>query len=256
MALTITWPTPTNGFVANVFVPKADTTLVSAGPPEIRSLDVNELRGAISLLWASAEGAPYYDPFTHNGEITISGDIFARSVIFRYPLEFEDGQYTLKFLGANHNIADVKVANQVGIIVGNSFGLIRSAGVDTANVQAGMTAQGYTTGRAPLLDNLDALVSSRAAPGAAMTLTAGERLDIVAAILGGALPSGETVQDTLDLLRMVHTNRLEADPGDPGTMILYADDGVTPFKTWNLRDYLGGAVTGVVGSPAYRGAAT
>ena len=36
-----------------------------------------------------------------------------------------------------------------------------------ADVQAAMTAQGYTTGRAPLLDNLDAAVSSRSSHSAA-----------------------------------------------------------------------------------------
>jgi len=39
-----------------------------------------------------------------------------------------------------------------------------------ADVQSAMTAQGYTAARAPNLDNLDATVSSRAAPGAAMDL--------------------------------------------------------------------------------------
>lgn len=41
-----------------------------------------------------------------------------------------------------------------------------------ADVQTAMTAQGYTSARAPNLDNLDVAVSTRAVPGDAMALTA------------------------------------------------------------------------------------
>jgi hypothetical protein len=51
-----------------------------------------------------------------------------------------------------------------------------------SDVQSGMTAQGYTSARAPKLDNLDATVGSRAAPGDAMTLTSGERSNIASAV--------------------------------------------------------------------------
>jgi len=68
-----------------------------------------------------------------------------------------------------------------------------------ANVQAAMSAQGYTAARAPNLDNLDAPISGRAVPGDAMTLTAGERSAIeaaLAAIHGGG--SWETAVATVD----------------------------------------------------------
>jgi len=55
-----------------------------------------------------------------------------------------------------------------------------------SDVQSGLTAQGYTTARAPKLDNLDATVSSRAAPGDAMTLTTGERSNIATAVWSAA----------------------------------------------------------------------
>jgi len=42
--------------------------------------------------------------------------------------------------------------------------------LDGAGVQSAMTSQGYTAARGPKLDQLDAAVSSRAAPGAAMDL--------------------------------------------------------------------------------------
>ena len=55
-----------------------------------------------------------------------------------------------------------------------------------SDVQSGLTAQGYTTARAPKLDNLDATVSSRAAPGDAVTLTTGERSNIATAVWSAA----------------------------------------------------------------------
>lgn len=51
-------------------------------------------------------------------------------------------------------------------------GIAAAVAAIPAGVQTGMTAQGYTTARAP---NLDAPISTRAAPGAAMALTSGER---------------------------------------------------------------------------------
>jgi len=147
MALTITWPT--ESYQGKIYVPKADTTLVDAGPPEIRSFDVNDFRKDVMTAYAGEAGGPSPVPFSHVGEITVSGDTFARFVLFNgpdpYEIEFEDGQYTVKLLGANHNLADCRVANQVSLIIGNSFGLIRAAGVDEASVQAAMDAQGYTT---------------------------------------------------------------------------------------------------------------
>jgi hypothetical protein len=122
MAISIAWIT------SIITVPKDYTTQIQASP-EIRTLDLNEFRGDVMALAASEEGAPYSTPFDHNAEQVISGDTFARSVVFRepYTVEFEDGQYAVKCIGANHNIADVKVANQVSLIIGNSGGLINLA---------------------------------------------------------------------------------------------------------------------------------
>ena len=51
--------------------------------------------------------------------------------------------------------------------------------IDQTGVQAALTAQGYTSGRAPNLDDLDATVSSRAIPGDAMALTGATVLSLV-----------------------------------------------------------------------------
>jgi hypothetical protein len=58
------------------------------------------------------------------------------------------------------------------------------------------------------------------------------------------------------LLEKVHRNRLEEAPGNPGTLVLYDDDDLTPLLTWTLRDELGGAVASSPGAPSRRTKAT
>lgn len=65
-----------------------------------------------------------------------------------------------------------------------------------------------------------------------------------------------SLHSDMALLRRLAFNRLEETPGNPGTLILYADDATTPLKTWSTRDYLGGATVGEPGAPARRSAAT
>ena len=62
------------------------------------------------------------------------------------------------------------------------------------------------------------------------------------------------VQEDVGLLRKMMDNRLEETPGDPGTLVLYDDDGVTPLKTWQLRDAAGGPTTAAIGAPSRRSA--
>lgn len=69
-------------------------------------------------------------------------------------------------------------------------------------------------------------------------------------------PTSGTFGYGLHLLRMGLTNRLEETAGNPGTLRLYADDGTTVAKSWQLRDAANGAVTAQTGAPAKRGAAT
>lgn len=65
-----------------------------------------------------------------------------------------------------------------------------------------------------------------------------------------------SVDQDLALLRKLAANRLEEQAGNPGALILYDDDAVTPLKSWTLRDASGGAVLSTVGAPARRGPAT
>ena len=119
MAISVSWST--TGF-GTIFVPKADTTLVQAGPPEIREIDVNTLRGDVGALFASVEGGPYVVPFDHIREVTLSGTTYSRLVTFFYGVEFEDGQYAVKISGGDHNVVDVNVKNQVSLIAAISAG--------------------------------------------------------------------------------------------------------------------------------------
>lgn len=258
MAISITWPTPGNSFVGTIFVPKADTTSDGTTPSgyELRTLDVNFLRGEVGTLFAAVEGGYAYDPYVHNREVTVAGLVLGRVVSFRYLIEFENGTYDVRITGGNHNIRDVRVGNSVSLTTENSPGLINNPATEQAVVQAALDAQGYTTLRAGLLDNLDAAITSRAAPGDAMALTPSERTTLVTALLAGVLPGGDTLADTLDLIRKIHTNRLDATPGDPGSLTLYDDDAVSVLRTWTLRDYQSNAVLGAVGSPALRGASS
>ena len=93
-------------------------------------LDVNALRLALKEIEESGAGIVYPDTHRHNTEITLSGVTYARSVeiINGYTITFEDGQYVVSCVGANHNIADVKNLNQVSIVVGNSAGLVVTSG--------------------------------------------------------------------------------------------------------------------------------
>jgi hypothetical protein len=66
----------------------------------------------------------------------------------------------------------------------------------------------------------------------------------------------ESQRDDLTLLRKMVTNRLIETAGNPGHLVLYDDDGVTPLKTWQLRDGTGGGTQLAIGAPARRSSAT
>lgn len=59
--------------------------------------------------------------------------------------------------------------------------------------------------------------------------------------------------EQLVLSRQFATNRIDAAPGDPGSLAWFNDDKLTVRFTLPLRDYTGDAVVGVAGVPARRG---
>lgn len=105
-----------------IYIPKADLTPLGG---VFYGLDVDELRLALKDLEDDADGMPFQDTHNHNTEVLLAGVTYARTVeiLTPYTVEFEDGQYVVVCSGANHNLADVKVPNQVSLIIGNSAGL-------------------------------------------------------------------------------------------------------------------------------------
>lgn len=119
MAISIDWPSQV------ITVPKADTTLVSLGPPEIRSLDVDQFRKDLNALQAGAEGIPELTTHVHTAPVTLGGVEYARQVeiVNGYTVTFEDGAYAVNLAGVNNNISDVANLNTVSIRSANSAGL-------------------------------------------------------------------------------------------------------------------------------------
>ena len=119
MAISIDWTTRV------ITVPKADTTLVDSGPPEVRSLDVDAFRLALKDLEDSEEGMCFPDTHNHNTEVVLGGTTYARivEIINGYTITFENGSYIVRLVGANNNILDVANLNNVQIASQNSAGL-------------------------------------------------------------------------------------------------------------------------------------
>ena len=84
---------------------------------------------------------PFPDTHTHNTEVELGGLTYARivEIINGYTVEFEDGQYTVNCVGANHNVADVKIPNQVSIVVNNAAGLIINSAIEYSSFGGGVS---------------------------------------------------------------------------------------------------------------------
>ena len=134
MAISITWGSKI------INVPKADLSLTQSSP-EIRELDVNWFRLQLKALEDDPDGIPFPTTHNHSTEVTLAGLTYARivEIINGYTIEFEDGQYTVNCVGANHNISDVKVVNQVSLIVNNAAGLITNTAIEYSSFNGGVT---------------------------------------------------------------------------------------------------------------------
>lgn len=118
MSVSVDWGTKV------IYVPKSDLgALPTSGYYE---LDVDWFRLQLKDLEDNEDGMPFPDTHRHVTETTLAGVTYARfvEIINGYTVEFEDGQYSVVCTGANHNISDVKVVNQVSLIIGNAAGLI------------------------------------------------------------------------------------------------------------------------------------
>ena len=145
MAITINWATKV------ISVPKADMSLVSSTPFEIRELDIDTFRLRLKDLEDEAEGMPYPTTHNHNTAVTVGGVTLARvvEIINGYTVTFEDGSYAVNLIGANSNVGDVVNLNTVSVRASNSAGLTNpdlAAAVWNALVANHLTAG--TTGKA------------------------------------------------------------------------------------------------------------
>jgi hypothetical protein len=103
-------------------------TLVQASP-EIRELDIDVLRLTLRDLEDDPDGRPWPKTHIHATSVTLSGIDYARivEILAPYSVTFEDGQYAVRFVGANTNVQDVTNVNQVSVRPNNSAGLISSS---------------------------------------------------------------------------------------------------------------------------------
>lgn len=133
MAITINWATD-----QVITIPRADMTLIQASP-EVRELDASALHFTLrDLQAATGHGGRWPDTHNHNGESTLSGITYGRQleILPPYTVEFEAGTYGVSVVGANTNLLDVKVANNVSLLGNNSAGLVNlNAILSTLNYQ-------------------------------------------------------------------------------------------------------------------------
>jgi hypothetical protein len=116
MAISVNWATKV------IFVPQADLTFITGLTYE---LDIDVLRLALKVIEAD-EGIWEVDTHSHNTEVVLGNLTLARvvQIINGFTVEFEDGAYLVDMVGANSNILDVVVHNQVSVRANNSAGLI------------------------------------------------------------------------------------------------------------------------------------
>lgn len=223
MAISINWATRV------ISIPQADLTPVSGA---LYELDVDWLRLELKNLEDSEVGSVFPDTHRHNTEVTLSGVTYARTfeVINGYTITFQDvgTPYTVRCVGANHNVADVKNVNQVSLIVGNAAGLIvREIGTS-----------GLTPDESAALIQIAADVAS---------------IQIEVAEINGTLATLETdygfIRTDVTLLGKVLRNKKITfrSGANAGKMIVYDDDGSTVLLTAQIYEDQAATV-------AYRGA--
>ena len=137
MAISINWGTKV------ITVLKTDMTMISA---TLYELDVNIFRLVLKDLEDDEAGMPFLRTHNHNTTVTVGGATLARvvEIINGYTITFEDGQYAVRLVGANNNIADVMNLNQVSLRTANTAGLIQlGAAPSVAQIVAGIKMETY-----------------------------------------------------------------------------------------------------------------
>jgi hypothetical protein len=116
-----------------ISVPQSDLTFVSGA---LYELDTDQFRKDVFDLLSSENYIWMPDAFSHNGEVTVAGTTFARTLEFinSYSVQFENtgSAYSVRLVGSNNNIFDVEngiltPTPLVTVISTNSAGLITVA---------------------------------------------------------------------------------------------------------------------------------
>jgi hypothetical protein len=245
MAITIDWNTKI------ISVPQSDLTLIS---PNIYELDVDWFRLQLKSIEDSEEGIVFPSTHEHVQESVLSGVTYARQVkiINGYTVTFEDGPYTIRCVGANHNLGDVKNVNQVSLIIGNSGGLIVTS---SSGGSSGPTAAQIAT------EVWERLLASHTNPltmGGMINLLNTRTQNIVNYCVGLDLKAdlnlGKTddvlvdtaslinsLQSAIDLVNEIlkySSNRTKIDR-NAKTLTIYDDNGTTPLRVFDLKDFNG-----------------
>ena len=115
-----------------ITIPQADLTFVSGA---LYELDTDQFRKDVMTLLASEDYIWMDDAYSHNGEVTVAGTTFARTLEFinGYSITFENLVYSVRLVGSNNNIFDVEngilnPSGNVTVIAQNSAGLVVIAG--------------------------------------------------------------------------------------------------------------------------------
>jgi len=111
-----------------ITIPQADLNLISG---DLYELDTDQFRKDVMDLLASENYIWMEDAYTHNTEVTVAGETYARTIEFinGYSITFENNTYSVILRGSNNNIFDVEAgilnpSGNVTVIPTNSAGLI------------------------------------------------------------------------------------------------------------------------------------
>lgn len=129
-----------------IFIPKIAMTLTQVSPIEVYDLDLNATRLRLKDLEDDDIGMVYPQTHTHNTEVTVGGVTLARvlEITDDYVVEFEDGKHAVNLKGANTNLGDKVLVNNVSVRVSNSAGLVTSQAIEFGEYGAAVTVDQAT----------------------------------------------------------------------------------------------------------------
>lgn len=86
---------------------------------------MDTFRLALKSLEDDEAGMPWPHTHNHNPPVTVGGVTLARvvEILSPYQVEFENGAWAVNLVGANNNVADKAVVNNVSIRASNSAGM-------------------------------------------------------------------------------------------------------------------------------------